>query len=243
MKKITQEELRQHCRHGTWRVLEQRAIAITSLAEKAANSVMRPLLGGGTRLMLAIEHRISDDIDLFIDTPQWLGFLTPRMNDDIEEMVDTYQDGLTSLRFGFPEGEIDYIVGMSLLGLPPEVLPESAFELEPVAEVLAKKLFYRGDRLTPRDLFDWRMVEECVPEQQLHIEKIANALRDKFDGIAQALNTIGGIAPENYQWNSIRTPYELGLQETLEWAQTRLEYYKTLATRKNQGSASKPRTA
>lgn len=54
-----------------------------------------------------------------------------------------------SLKLRFVNGEIDFIVAMSLLNLPNQSKPGIPFELEPIAEVLAKKLFYRGAMLTP----------------------------------------------------------------------------------------------
>ncbi len=44
---------------------------------RTAGFALHPLLGGGTRLMLSLHHRLSDDIDLFIRDPQWIGYLTP----------------------------------------------------------------------------------------------------------------------------------------------------------------------
>ena len=63
---------------GSWRGLEQRPLAMIADAQQHAGAVFEPLLGGGTRLMLALEHRISNGIDRFIRDPQWIGYLTPR---------------------------------------------------------------------------------------------------------------------------------------------------------------------
>ena len=80
--------------------------------------------------MLGMEHRISDDIDLFIRDPQWIGYLTPRLNDKFEHLINSYDEGATSLKLKFNEGEIDFIVSMSLLGLENKVSSESLFPLE-----------------------------------------------------------------------------------------------------------------
>lgn len=63
-------------RGGSWRRLEAIAQAVVADANKTAGMTLQPLLGGGTRLMLALEHRISGDIDLFIRDPQWIGYLS-----------------------------------------------------------------------------------------------------------------------------------------------------------------------
>lgn len=156
----TREEVARFKAGGAWRELARIASDMVADAERQAGFVMQPKLGGGTRLMLALEHRISDDIDLFIRDPQWIGYLSPRLNDRFESVITGYEESATALKLRCPGGEIDFIVSMSLLGLPDEHHPDVPFALEPADEVLAKKLFYRGWALTPRDLFDWRTVVE-----------------------------------------------------------------------------------
>lgn len=81
----------QHAETGAWRSLVEVALKIVTDAERAAGVSMHPLLGGGTRLMLSLHHRISDDIDLFIRDPQWIGYLTPRLNPKIDELTSSYE--------------------------------------------------------------------------------------------------------------------------------------------------------
>ena len=232
-KKVTPEDVQNHRESGPWRELERLAHLTNSQAEQVAHAPFRPVLGGGTRLMLAMEHRLSDDVDLFIHDPQWIGYLTPRLNDSIEAYVRDYSEGATSLKLELAQGEIDYIVSTSLLGLPNEKSPDSMFELEPVAEVLAKKLFYRGHLLAPRDLFDWRMIEMHMPASDLHLDKLAKVLKDKLPGIRKALDALSQTPADNPRWAGIRTPYPLDLQETVEWAKGRVEYLQTLVAEKN----------
>lgn len=140
MPRISQNEMDRWLVLGSWKHLEERAAGIVSEAEASAGSGrMSPLLGG-TRLMLALAHRISRDIDLFIRDPQWIGLMSPRLNDKIGDLVQGYEEDATFLKLKFSEGEIDFIVRMSLTGLPPESSEKSLFLLEPVEEVLAKKL-------------------------------------------------------------------------------------------------------
>lgn len=222
MKQISPADLSNHKANGSWRLLEGFALLTNQQAEKAANIPFKPVLGGGTRLMLAMEHRISDDIDLFILDPQWLGYLTPRLNDAIEDFVNDYHEGTTSLKMYFDQGEIDYIVSTPLLGLPNETSADCFFELEPVAEVLAKKLFYRGDRLSPRDLFDWRMIDLRMPNEDMHESILLPLLAPKLEGIRRALDALSEMHPDNARWAEIRTPYPLELHETIRWAQDRV---------------------
>ena len=79
---MTREEIRRFREQGSWRNLLALAQEMTADAQRHSGGVqLNAQLGGGTRLMLALDHRISNDIDLFIRDPQWIGFLTPRLND------------------------------------------------------------------------------------------------------------------------------------------------------------------
>lgn len=226
---IPPSEIEAHVGQGSWRVLEGYARVAVESAGAAANSVLRPALGGGTRLMLAMHHRISDDIDLFIRDPQWLGYLTPRLTDCLEERLTGYEEGQTALKLVFKEGEVDFIVSMSLLGLPNERSPECYFDLEPVAEVLAKKLFYRGWALTPRDLFDWRAMERLVPPEALHAREIAGLLTGRFELIENALETLRKAPVHQARWAGIRTSDLPDFQESIAWAKERVQEFREIS--------------
>lgn len=181
--------------------------------------------------MLAMGHRISDDIDLFIRDPQWIGYISPRLNDKFENLIAGYDEGATSLKLKFNQGEIDFIVSMSLLGLPNEISCDCVFPLEPVAEVLAKKLFYRGWALTPRDLFDWRVMEETLSAEAVRAPQIAHLVVGRIGLIESALSALGQSAKAHSVWNSIRSPANLDFQESIRWAQARLVEYQVLANK------------
>ena len=52
---ITKQEIREFKEHGSWRELVALAAEIAADAEKhAGGASMNPLMGGGTRLMLAL---------------------------------------------------------------------------------------------------------------------------------------------------------------------------------------------
>ena len=69
-----------------------------------------------------------------------------------------------SLKLKFAEGEIDFIVAGSLLGLPEETSLETRFALEPLGEVLAKKLF-SSRRFPPQQLPRRRRDDEGEPRR------------------------------------------------------------------------------
>jgi hypothetical protein len=119
-------------------------------------------LGGGTVLMFYYGHRKSKDIDIFVPDPQFLGYVNPRLGGRGEEVTTDYKDGAEFVKLFLPEGEIDFVASSTLTKNPfeeHEVLGKNIL-LETPIEIVAKKLWYRGDRATPRDLLDLALVIE-----------------------------------------------------------------------------------
>ena len=112
--------------------------------------------GGGTVLMLRIEHRYSKDIDLFVNDPQYLGYVNPRLSEQAEAVTSDYEENVEYIKLFLPSGEIDIVVGEPLTKRPFELVPHAgrAIRVETCAEIIAKKLWYRGDRAKARDLYD-----------------------------------------------------------------------------------------
>lgn len=68
--------------------------------------------GGGTALMLQIDHRESYDVDLFVGDPQVLPLLNPETQDHPMSLRPSAysSNGSASLRLGFKGiGEVDFI--------------------------------------------------------------------------------------------------------------------------------------
>ncbi|EQD25674.1 MAG: nucleotidyl transferase AbiEii/AbiGii toxin family protein [Nitrospirae bacterium] len=220
---------------GGWKNLEKIASDIVSAAEVSAGRVrMAPVLGGGTRLMLEMNHRISRDIDLFIRDPQWIGIISPRLNAKVEDLVSGYEEDATFLKLKFSEGEIDFIVRMSLTGLPPEISEKSFFLLEPVEEVLAKKLFYRGAALTSRDLFDWACIESMRPGS-VDSRRIARLVHSREHEILQSLETMANSSSARGTWHLIETPLEMDFDKTVSWGKDRIRSYRELFLAEKEG--------
>ena len=76
-------------RPGPWAALFQSALTLT---DHLATVIVNPLwtFGGGTVLMLRLNHRHSRDIDLFVPDPQYLGHVTPRLSDAAENLTADY---------------------------------------------------------------------------------------------------------------------------------------------------------
>jgi hypothetical protein len=226
--KVTQEDILRHLTSGTWKRLQEVGQKMVLDAETRSGSQMLPKLGGGTRLMLDLQHRISDDIDLFIRDPQWIGYLTPRLNDRFEDVVANYDEGSSALKLFLAEGEIDFIVGPSLLNLPDEKSTHSPFSLEPIGEVLAKKLFYRGWAMTPRDLFDWWYISTHAANR-VPDKKIADLVSTRQDAIQKAIGLIAASAAANIKWDQIKAHDKPSIGLAAEWAKQQLAKYSELA--------------
>ncbi len=111
-------------------------------------------------LMFHYAHRKSKDIDIFIPDPQFLGYINPRIGGRGEDITSDYQDAAEYVKLFLPEGEIDFVASSTLTNNPfeeHEVLGRNIL-LETPIEIVAKKIWHRGDRATPRDLLDLAMV-------------------------------------------------------------------------------------
>jgi hypothetical protein len=221
---MEQQQIDEHITHGAWRDLEALALKIVESAERGSGLRMAPVLGGGTRLMLALRHRLSDDIDLFIRDPQWIGYLTPRLNDEVGNQVLRFEESSDFLKLSCETGEIDFIVRMSLLGDAPQSSALSAFQLEPVAEVIAKKLFYRGWALTARDLYDWWAVHQWDPEQ-IDSARFGGLLKGREEIVDRALQALPDSSAGRAQWGGIRAVHKPAIEGVSGVMRERLQDY------------------
>lgn len=152
-------------RPGPWTELFPRALALMGHLERQTRKPMWTF-GGGTVLMLRIGHRQSKDIDLFVPDPQYLGYVNPRLSDAAESVTTDYEENAEYIKLFLPAGEIDIVVGQALTDRPFDVVQYAGRELrvETCAEIVAKKMWHRGDRAKARDLFDICAVASAEPE-------------------------------------------------------------------------------
>jgi hypothetical protein len=147
---------------GPWKTLLEEAFRLMDSVSSDGFTLPRWSLGGGTVLMFYYAHRKSKDIDIFIPDPQFLGYVNPRMGGRGEDVTSDYKDAVDHVKLFLPEGEIDFVASPTLTENPfeeREVLGRNVL-LETPIEIVAKKLWYRGDRATPRDLLDLALVIE-----------------------------------------------------------------------------------
>lgn len=145
--------------------------------------------------MLQIDHRASHDVDIFIDDPQVLSLLNPVVQEyDIAIQPTDYQtDGARALKLVFSGiGEIDFICCAGITSNPVVEMDICGrrVNVETPAEILAKKIFYRSQRLQPRDIFDL-----VATVRAIGIEAIAPPLQSIAGQCVQARDTINHMSP------------------------------------------------
>jgi hypothetical protein len=133
-------------------------------------------LGGGTGLFLSLNHRISYDIDIFVEDPRSLKRIagdprTTRISSD-------WQFPGNYLKLTRQEGEIDFILASNIT--------EDCFfvynfkgtqiHVETPAEIIAKKIRHRGSGFTIRDIFDFALAVDHDPQL---IHKLGKVISQK----------------------------------------------------------------
>jgi hypothetical protein len=148
--------------------------------------------GGGTAMMLQIDHRESHDVDIFLDDPQVLPYLNPQRH-HFSIAPDYSGDGARFLKLSFEDiGEIDFIVD-SLKTSNPTLIREVEGErtlLETIPEIITKKIVHRGESIKPRDIFDIAAAGEA------HREPVIAALRPYRPAVVKTLSRLEALNPE-----------------------------------------------
>jgi hypothetical protein len=142
---------------NSWKPLLSEALAMLDDLRAQGFGAPDIVLGGGTVLMMRLHHRLSKDIDLFLHDAQWLGLLTPRLNDRIAARATDYSEQANALKIVLPGGDIDFVVAGAVTRVAPTERLDFAgwsLPLESTEEILAKKLYFRAGLLKPRDAFD-----------------------------------------------------------------------------------------
>jgi hypothetical protein len=182
----------------TWEILFQRALVLIDDARAVGIPVEEWTFGGGTVLMRRHRHRYSRDVDIFINDPQFIGYLTPRLSATAESLTTDYVEDHNFLKLVFPEGEIDFVASAPLTEEP--ALIEQLFGrpilVEKSSEIVAKKIWHRGEQFTARDIFDLAMVSEMEPEA---LKVIAPVLRDRRDVVLSRIEKHRAALRESFR--------------------------------------------
>lgn len=204
-------------RSGPWAALFESALTLT---DHLATVIDRPVwtFGGGTVLMLRLNHRYSRDIDLFVPDPQYLGHVTPRLSDAAENLTTEYIEAAGYVKLLMPTGEIDIVVGESLTNQPWEMVAHRGRQIrvETNAEILAKKMYHRGNLAKARDLFDLCAVADLDP---VSVEQAAPFLTRYGDLFIAQLKANAGYIEEDFAQIQ-RIGYKRPFEECLTLAES-----------------------
>jgi hypothetical protein len=177
-------------RPNAWEILFRRALEIVDSAAASGTRFDDWTFGGGTVLMRRYRHRASKDVDIFVPDPQYLGYVSPRLNDTADSLTSKYLETAISVKLFFPEGEIDFIASAPLTKEPTvkETILGREVHVETTAEILAKKVWHRGREFTARDIFDFALIAAREPGA---IESIRPILRERRELIRARIATGG----------------------------------------------------
>ena len=180
-----------------WETLFEKALCAIDSVHAGVLRAEDWSFGGGTVLMRRYRHRFSKDIDIFLPDPQYLGHLSPRLNDTVDALAPKHIEQANFLKLYFDEGEVDFIVSPSLTTSP--VVVETLFDrqvwVQTSAEILAKKINYRGDRFTARDIFDFALIADKEPRA---LSEIAPILREQRDVLLARIASADGILRKTF---------------------------------------------
>jgi hypothetical protein len=150
--------------------------------------------------MLYTGHRLSKDIDAFIDDPQYLAILSPRLSGESVWRCEAFSESANHLKLTYPEGEIDFIVAYAITDLPAErksIDPDNAkanaqpavVDVEHPVEIVLKKLLHRGSFLKVRDLFDIAVVDSrdhvLLRDNLRHVAHLKQGILARLSNISE----------------------------------------------------------
>lgn len=157
-------------RDGSGRWLPSQWRRLTALTLDAIDSVPEIdrapewTFGGGTSFATDLGHRVSYDIDVFVDSAKVIQALVPVRNDVTRSIcwnkltgrADFQRPGHYLKLIVLDMGEIEFLSSASLLddAIVPFSFEDRTIKRERPAEVIAKEIYRRGASFKARDVFD-----------------------------------------------------------------------------------------
>jgi hypothetical protein len=181
-----------------WETLFRRALLLMDEARAQGIPVDEWTFGGGTVLMRRHQHRFSKDIDIFINDPQFVGFVSPRLSPLAESLTSDYVEAREYVKLVFDEGEIDFVASAPLTATPArlEELFGHSIQVETSTEIVAKKIWHRGAQFTARDIFDLAVVAEKEPHA---LDEVQPILKDRRDVVLQRIDAHTDVLRESFE--------------------------------------------
>ena len=142
-------------------------------------------------------------IDIFVPDPQSLGYVNPRLSDVAESLTTDYVEAAGYIKLYMPEGEIDFVAAPNLTapGFVLETVMGQLVRVETSIEIVAKKMWHRGDRITGRDIFDFALIAEHEPEQLMaaapfmirHADALFHQLEKRYEPLKKQFEAVDAI--------------------------------------------------
>ena len=139
--------------------------------------------GGGTALAIYhFKHRISFDIDIFINDVQYFTYLSPKwFIDETKIFKSNYAESATNIKLTTQNDiKVDFIVSPNLSNVKP--FKDSKLDLgfdfyvDSIEEIISKKIRYRKEQNLARDIFDiaFAINRDSTLLNRLHTNKSIN---------------------------------------------------------------------
>lgn len=154
-------------------------------------------LGGGTVLMLRFKHRLSKDIDLFGYDAQWLSVFSPRLNERAAMLAASYTEQSNTIKIVTASGDIDFIIAADVVAPVTrrvEPIAGRLIAVDPVTEILAKKLFYRAATFKIRDIYDLSAAIDLAPDEAA---RAVRATLSKREVLVRRLDQFRDVAAQD----------------------------------------------
>lgn len=223
---------------NTWEYLLEKAFKQLDASGLSSDSWT---LGGGTVLMFYFAHRLSKDIDIFFPDKQLLGMVSPRVNSGVEDSLSDYIEQDRFCKLLFEEGKIDFIYSRPVTTHAPQsrMLLDRTVRCEDPVEIAAKKVFWRNDRFTPRDIFDLAVVYNSGPTRL--IEALLE-YPEQTSALAEHVKL--GIASGDYdQWAISASILPAGQHFVQEAPQSVIRLLEAVRRQCHRGSGEKKRVS
>jgi hypothetical protein len=185
-------------------------------------------IGGGTALAVTYAHRISYDIDIFLDSASTLKALTPAKNAAVRALVgeNKFEFPGNYLKLNLADGEIDFIVAAAVTDDPTTdwVFEGRTLALETPVEIAAKKISYRSSGFKVRDILDLAVV---IAQQREALDSALLELREKlprlFDRVSKlkpffAEQAAADINPTDLGRQFVERAPDIVLRYLADWA-------------------------
>ncbi len=154
--------------------------------------------GGGTALAVFYDHRISNDIDIFLSDLDAITALSPAKNAATKALLagHGYQFPGNYLKLELDQGEIDFISGGRRTDDPTEPweFEGRAILIETPWEAAIRKIFYRSSTFKIRDVFDLAAVIDHDGDK---LKSYLPEVEDKLDRLIDRLDALMPVYAQN----------------------------------------------